>query len=299
MNRAKGRYYLSRLGKRGMHINQSTVMEALLSAAPITVGKYRWTITDAFDGRQSHPPFVFGHLSKSSDEGHLTIVDPAARAQREAVASNLLKASAPFVYLPTYSGLAYLNVWDHIPEGIFRRRLQAIVDQAHGSFFAECDIEPISDYKVFAQKLEGITKFTELSATVHPPNPLFGRLWESLDRYVKTRNAENVTIKETSDKPEGLQTNVAQLVETMLAQPDFEPETTPAIGDAAILMAADGYGHGRVVGEKDGEEVIIRTSDTQKHFTFLKDPPPRELAERAAKSLDGISSERGMKHRYD
>lgn len=271
-------------------------MDALMNAPPKTVGKFRWTITDAFDGRGEEPAFIFGRLSKSLDDGHVTIVDPSAKTQMEAIAPNLLKASAPFVFLPDYSGLAYLHVWNDISEDLFEKRVKALIEDAHNNFFAACDIEPISDYTVFVQKLKSLDKFTEISATVFPPNPLFGRLWGSLKKYVDDRNAESVSLTESNEKGSGINTQLVDLVDNILQDPEYEPEEVPAIGDAAILMAADGYGKGRVTGEDNGEEVVIRTADTQKHFKFFKDPDPHELANRAAKAFSSISSERNMTH---
>ncbi|WP_395719472.1 hypothetical protein [Prosthecobacter sp.] len=121
-------------------------------------------------------------------------------------------------------------------------------------------------------------------------------MWKSLNEYVEERNAESVTVTEVNEKGGGISTQIVQLIQGILANPNYEPETVPAIGDAAILMAADGYGKGKVVGEKDGDEIIIRTLDTQKHFKFFKDPDPQELAERATRAFASISSERNMKH---
>jgi hypothetical protein len=63
-----------------------------------------------------------------------------------------------------------------------------------------------------------------------------------------------------------------------------------------MLMAADGYGKGKVVGEQKGEEVIIRTSDTHKSFLFSQEPDPAELANAAAKHFKAVSHQRKMKH---
>lgn len=77
---------------------------------------------------------------------------------------------------------------------------------------------------------------------------------------------------------------------------DYEPEEAPAISDAAILMAADGYGRGKVVGFEDGDEVVIRTSDTRKSFLHDKEPTANELAVKAKSQFDKISNERDMRH---
>ena len=66
--------------------------------------------------------------------------------------------------------------------------------------------------------------------------------------------------------------------------------------DAAILMAADGYGRGKVVGEENGEEVVVKTSDSQKSFSHDKEPSPEDLAGAAKVQFDKVSKERDMKH---
>ena len=91
-------------------------------------------------------------------------------------------------------------------------------------------------------------------------------------------------------------TKISELVSRILENSEYQPESDVAIGDAAILMAADGYGSGRVVGEQDGEEVTIRTSDAQKTFLFAKEPVPADLASEAEKHFQRTSAERDMRH---
>ncbi len=55
---------------------------------------------------------------------------PPAKLQVRAIAPNLLEASAPFVYLPEFSGLAFLHVWNGIQEDVFPRRFKAIIEAA-------------------------------------------------------------------------------------------------------------------------------------------------------------------------
>ena len=76
----------------------------------------------------------------------------------------------------------------------------------------------------------------------------------------------------------------------------YEPEEEVGITDAALLMSADGYGRGKVVGESDGNEVIIRTADTQKSFLHSKEPVPEELANECAEHFEKVSKERDMGH---
>lgn len=291
----RGRYYLARVIKLG-DLNQERLIDAIVAAPVVPLGQYEWTITDVIDKRDASEPYVFGNLAKYSKEGSVKIVDESAKHQIEARAQNLLEASAPFVYLPQFSGLAFLHVWNGIQEDVFPRRFKAIIEAAYDNFFVDCTIEPVADYRAFLDKLRGLDKITELSAKVHPPNPLFGRLWESLDSYVKKRQADEVSVRETTDKPKGLSTNLLVHMQNILEDPNYVPKEVLDITDAAMLMAADGYGSGKAVGSEGKHVVIVKTSESQKSFLFDKEPEAEMLANVAQEQFKQVSSERDMKH---
>lgn len=291
----RGRYYLARVIKLG-GLDQARLMDAIAQAPTVPLGLYEWTITDVVDRRFATHPFIFGNLAKYSRQGHVTVVDEPAKRQLVARAQNLLEASAPFVYLPDFSGLAFLHVWDGIQENVFPRRFKTIIEAAYDNFFVDCTVEPVADYRAFLQRLTSLDRITQLSAKVHPPNPLFGRLWGSLDRYVRRRQAEEVLVRESTHKAQGLSTQVVDFMRKIIQDPSFDPPEEPDIMDAAILMAADGYGIGKAVGTEDGQEVIVRTSDAQKSFLFEKQPDPEALASAARKQFSRVSKERDMRH---
>lgn len=291
----RGRYYMARVIKLG-ELNQEKLLNAITEAPIVEVGQFEWTITDVVDRRHETSPYIFGNLSKYSREGTVKIVDEPAKQQYQAIAQNLLEASAPFVYLPAYSGLAFLHVWNGIQAEVFPRRFKTIIEAAYDNFFVDCTIESVSDYRSFLGKLKNLDKITELSAKVHPPNPLFGRLWGSLNEYVKKRHAEEVSVRESTEKKEGLSTNLVELIEAIIDNPKFVPEVSPDITDAAMLMAADGYGSGKAIGVEDGHEVVIKTSETQKSFLFEKSPEPEPLAKIAQSQFERVSTERDMSH---
>lgn len=291
----KGTYYLGRVVKRGI-LDQRRLMDAIVDAHTVTIGKFAWTITDVEDRRDSTMPYIFGMLSKFAQEGHVTIVDTSLKSQVDSVQRNLLVASSPFIYLPDFSGIAYMHVWNEIQDELFPRRFKTIIETTYEHFFVDCSIEPVSDYKAFSAKLSGLDRFTEIYAKVYPPNPLFGRLWGGLNDYVRKRNASEITVKESREDSDGLKTKITALLLGILENPDYQPDEQPDITDAAILMAADGYGMGKVTGIQNGEEIIIRTSDTQKSFLFGKEPNREELAKEAYKHFKRITEERDMRH---
>jgi hypothetical protein len=290
----RGRYYIGRVVK--INLDQQGLMDAIINAPIITIGKFDWTITDISDNRDEDFPYIFGKLSKYAKDGHAKVIDEINRSQIDADVPNLLEASSSFVYLPEYSGIAFLHVWNGIQEDVFPRRFKSVIEAAFDGFLVACDVEPVSDYRAFTSRLKKLSHFTEFSATVYPPNPLFGRLWGGLNDYIASRNASEITVKEQTSKPKGLKSKIVELMDRIMESADYEPEETPAIGDAAILMAADGYGRGKVIGFEKGDEVVIKTSDTQKSFLHHKEPSPEELAIKAKSQFDKVSTERDMHH---
>jgi len=146
-------------------------------------------------------------------------------------------------------------------------------------------------------KIIMIKKITQIEATVSPPNPLFGRIWKSLKETLEKRNTSTLKINEESEKREGLKTNLHDLVNSIEKNNISNYKQEVALPDAAILMAADGYGTGKVAGEDNNGEIIeVRTRDVQKSFLFEKEPPPDFLARKANEEFIKVSKERKMEH---
>lgn len=291
-----GRYYLGRISKLG-RLTQDMIVETLLDSPIITVGNYLWAITDPVNYLNETPSCIYGELSKFSREGFVTTVDTSSKSKVDELTKNLLIASSPFVYLPEFSGIAYLHVWNQIQKDVFPRRLKALVERAYNNFFVDCKIETVSDYTNFISKIRKFELFTQISAKVHPPNPLFGRLWESLEEYIDNRNVDEFSVTETSPEDKGINSEIHRLMQNLLEDNQYTPDIPPTLTDAALLMAADGYGIGKVIGIKDGKSIIIRTSETKKSFLFNRTPDPQLLAQKSWQEFEKINKERDMDHR--
>lgn len=291
----RGRYYLGRVIKLG-ELDQDKLVAAIQRSALVSVGNYTWAITDIFEGTSQDSQFIFGKLSKYSQEGRVTVVDSIKRSQVDALAPNLLIASSPFVYLPAYSGIAYLHVWNGVQEDVFRRRFKAVIEATYDNFFVDCIVESITDYRTFVSRISRLDEFREISAKIHPPNPLFGRIWANLDKYIKRRNADEVDIRESKEGEGGIRCQIVTLINKIIENPEYEPTEPVDIADAALLMAADGYGRGKVVGQEGDHVAIIRTGDNQKSFLASKDPQPDDLAGEALRLFERLSKERNMHH---
>jgi hypothetical protein len=164
---------------------------------------------------------------------------------------NLIEASSPFIYIPEFSGIAYLHVWNQIDREVFASRFSRIIEESFGSFFVECKIEPITNLEKFLEKLRTIENFMEISAKVNPPNPLFGEAWRSLREYIDRRQLGELRLKEQAGKTGAILTDLPNHINGILSQSEsnpYKPEKPIDITDAGILMAADGYGDGKIVG---------------------------------------------------
>ena len=129
-----GRYYLGRVSKLG-RLTESMLIDAILDSPIILSAKYEWKITDVVDGRHETPPFIYGELSKFHPVGDVTVVDTEENAKVAQPTKNLHVASSPFVYLPDFSGIAYLHVWNQIQKDVFPRRFKSIIEKAYDNFF--------------------------------------------------------------------------------------------------------------------------------------------------------------------
>ena len=291
----RGRFYLGRIIKLGQ-LDTEKLIDAILDSPTVAIGKFAWAITDIVNGMGEDNAYVYGHLSKFSVSGQIKVVDTDNKAQVETTAENLLIASSPFVYLPEFSGIAYLHVWNGIQEEVFPRRFKKIIESRYDDFFVDCSIEPVADYREFALRLSEMNSFSEIHAKVHPPNPLFGRLWKSLRQYIERRNASELNIKESAESEGGLESSVANYMTGIMSDSAYVPDEEPDITDLALLMAADGYGSGKVVGDVGGHEVIVKTSETKKSFLYPKAPAPAELADQTREQFRRISIDRDMEH---
>lgn len=295
------RFYLGRVIKFG-NLASEGVIRAIRESASVQMRGNRYTFTDAQTfGTNERPTGIYARLAKYRPEGTVEVVRPDVHSMGQEAVENLIEASSPFVYLPEFSGIAYKHVWNILERDQFARAFCQLVEASEHNFFVRCEIEPVTDLRTFVTRLSRLEKITVLQATVKPPNPLFGPCWESLKEYLKTRRLEEVSIKEESSA--GISTKVAQIAARMssgstsaMELHDMMEPRLEGVGDAALLMAADGYGNGKVVGTEETRTVTIKTSENQKSFAFDRDPNPEELFRTAYEQFGKINDERYLDH---
>jgi hypothetical protein len=274
-------------------------------AAPVTMqfGDYAYTFTDIQRGGVGEDEYLFARLTKFVPEGAIGVVEPDRHVASQTDIPNLLFASSPFVYLPAFSGLVYQHQSSKLPRIQFEKVFPRLLAEKFDRFFAEAEIEPISDLRTFVQRIASLDVVTRLHATVHPPNPLFGPAWASLREHLRTRRVAQLDVAERANGEAGIATSIPQIAQQVL-EADTTAEqvrvklaaTPPNVADAAVLMAADGYGRAKVEGRRAGRGVVVRTQDSQLDFTFEREPEPEQLAELARQRFARINDERYLDH---
>jgi len=293
-----GTYYVGRVLKLGV-LNQNTLIDAIRNPSTIYYRGNAWTFIDVEEFKDDDEHYIFGRLSKFAPSGEITKVDIENHSEVTQFEPNLSVASSTFVYIPEHSGIAFLNVYNHIEQSTFTKRFSEIINEKYDNFFVDNKIEMVTDLRTFATKLAALDGIYKISAKVSPPNPLFGPLWKPLKEYLAKRNTDTMQIIEDAPESEPLNTDLSKHVKSISEQTidnQYILSEDLPIGDAAILMSADGYGNGTVKGKQNGETIIIKTSETRKHFTFDKNPIPYDLYSKVINIFRNIKNERYMRH---
>lgn len=292
----QGTYYLGRVLKLGT-LTQDMVIDAIKEPATISYRGNSWTIVDVYV--EHTKKYIIGNLSKFTPYGEISKIDIETHSEVKQREPNLTIANSPFIYIPEYSGIAFLNVSNHIEQSMFIKQFKKIINETYDNFFVDCEIKPIADLRTFATKLSKLDGIYKLNATISPPNPMFGPLWESLKEYLISRNTDRMIISEDAPISQTLKTNIQEHVRKASEQDEnneYIPEKKLPIGDAAILMAVDGYGKGFVRGKENEQIVTIKTSESIKSFNYLKNPNHEELYSIANKIFKNIQDNRHMRH---
>ncbi|CBW25687.1 conserved hypothetical protein [Halobacteriovorax marinus SJ] len=280
-----GTYFLGRVVKYGVLDNEKLV-EAITKGSKVSSRSYNWLITNVKHVKKTNIEYVFGNLSKYTPEGETVIVDEGTRRTHDDHTENLALASVPFVYLPKYSGICYLRLWNQIDINSFKGRVGDIIENYFSNFFVGVEINDISENYAFLKKAKKFSTINKIDCSIQQPNPLYGDIWKHLKEYLISRNSKELSISEESKDQYGIVTNLNG------GHSDIELSLT----DAAIRMALAGYGKGSVTGILDGVPETIKTKDDVIKIKFPKEPDPEELALEAQKNFMRINKVRGLKH---
>lgn len=292
-------YFLSRLNK-GEFLTIPKVLEALKKAKPITSREYSWTVVDVAEADVTYygkkHPYLAGKLVKYDPNAVVDTVDEMAKKTKVQSEPNLQSARSLFVYFPDEAVFAHQHVWNQIRASDFRAHIANIITTYFSGFFADCDLKSLGDANRFVAKLADLKDISEIKANISPPNPLYSPLWDELKRYLGSRKLKRMAIKEVGSAKTSIPTQLPQIVKSFEDAISKAPNSPAPLGDAAVLMAVDGYGNAQITGKRDGSTVVVKTTDNAIQIQLDSDITPAQLAEAAIKEVVKVNTSRKLRH---
>lgn len=284
----QGTYFFGRVIKVGILANDNFIT-ALKDGSSVNSNSYRWMITDSLHKKNNEFEFFYGKLSKYSPEGETSVIDEDSKLTRDDLTENLAIASAPFVYIPEFSGICYLRIWNQIDQQTLKNRLKDIVTEYFDKIFVDMDIKDISETIKFKERVKEFTSISKIQCQINQPNPLYGDIWKHLKDYLINRKSKDLKITEEAKGEEGILTRLN-------SNSDINDEESVNIIDAGIYMALDGYGEGKITGKVDGKEKTISTKSNAISLKYDTNPDPDDFAQEVYKRFQEMHEKRGLKH---
>jgi len=253
-------FYLARINKFG-RTSTEEVLDAIRSPVVIKDGKFKWSIIDIEYNSVTNAHYIYGKMAKYWMETDVKTVNEAAKQTENKNESNLIQTESTFIILPEHAGIAFSAGSSGISKElffeIFPKLINSVIQQ--NEVFKGIEIEPISDTRTFHNKILEFTSIQELKAKVRPSNPQYSPLYEDLQKYLKERNSSNISIEESGDSGQGLLSKLQESIKKVLGKRKLSPIP---IADAAVIMAADGYGKAEVTGINNEQPLTITTYST-------------------------------------
>ncbi len=295
------RYYLGRITKGGV-LTTDELIEAIVDPVIIRKKEYSYTFTNMYYDKKNN--YVFGKLVKYMPVGEVETIEPDEHKESSMLIQHKKESSSPFVIILDHMGIAYPHIWNALPKEQFEKYFCELICEKYDNLMVSCNIEPIVDLRTFIERVSTIDIVHSISATVVPPNPLFGPVWKELKDYMEKRESGELSISEKSKRSDGLKTKLVSFMKSVLTMKDKSEEERISllenqqygISDAATLMAADGYGRAKIEGLSNNEKIIIKTKDNQKSFLYDKEPDNEEFFNLVKEELLKINQERYLEH---
>jgi hypothetical protein len=293
------RFHFSRITKEGT-LDTAGIVAAMEKSISIESRKFAWTIVDVelnseVEYRNKVYPYVSGFLAKYDPDAVVKVINEKMRQVELLNEPNLERASSLFVYFPSEEMFVHHHVWNEVRPRDFRLHMAELIAGFHRKFFVDCELHAVSDYSQFVHKLAQLEEVTELRARVRPPNPLFSPFWGDLKDYLEKRRLRQLNIREVAKTGSAVPTQAPEIARQIEAD-DVVEETPALIGDAAVLMAADGYGVAEVTGVRKTRVVIVGTSDNALQMKLEADSSPADVASAGIREILRIQRSRRLKH---
>jgi hypothetical protein len=298
MPKGEAVFYVGRVIKTGFDNNE--FIETLANSKPFYYNEIVWSIIEVEQLTIDNSVFIKGELSKAKPDAKVTVLNTELSKKEEKEEPRLVQGISEFVYIPEYSGIAFRSIPNQIEPKTFIKIFAKIIENSLGNFFVECEIKMLDDLKSFYDRLSMMDHIETIKARVKPPNPLFGKLWESLKKYLLERKLDELQLKEIAKK-KGINTKIKELIRLILDGDEIKIEeyiskNQISVTDLALLMSLDGYGDGRLDGKQGQKYFFIKTHEKIVHFSLPTEHDFSSIYNEAVFVLKEISDERYMEH---
>jgi len=298
MPKGEAVFYVGRVVKTGF--DNKEFVEALLEPKPSYDNEIVWSIIEVEQITQDNKLYIKGELSKAKPDARVTVLNTDLSKKEEKEEPRLVQGISEFVYIPEFSGIAFRSIPNQIEPKAFIRIFTKIIENTLGNFFVQCEIKMLDDLKSFYDRLSLMDSIEIIKARVKPPNPLFGKLWESLKKYLGERKLDELQLKEVAKK-KGINSKIKELIKLILEGDEQKIEeyirnNQISITDLALLMSLDGYGDGRLDGKQGQKHFFIKTHEKIVHFSLPTEHDFTAIYNETSTILKEISDERYMEH---
>ena len=298
MPRGEAVFYVGRVVKTGFDTKE--FIGALIDSKPFYNNEIVWSIIEVEQVTLENQVYIKGELSKARPDARVTVLNTELSKKEEKEEPRLVQGISEFVYLPEFSGIAFRSIPNQIEPKAFIRIFSKIIENTLGNFFIQCEIKMLDDLRSFYDRLSLMDSIEVIKARVKPPNPLFGKLWESLKKYLNDRKLDELQLKEIAKK-KGINTKIKELIQLILEGSEqkiqeYIAENQISLTDLALLMSLDGYGDGRLDGKQGQKHFFIKTHEKIVHFSLPTEHDFTAIYNETNIILKGISDERYMEH---
>jgi len=251
-------YYFGRLNLMGVWPNKREFLyNALRSGVVESKRNFKYGIFDVREISLQGQVFVYGRLVKYKPVLEGEVVDEQKGKVVEGGLPHGVVAKSDFFLHYQSEVIAYRPIANRLSDSQFREMFARLIEAAHHNFFVSAALELIEEEFGIIEAVKKFQVIQRIVVEVHPTNPSNRKTYQRIDERLKRLRAQKMK--------QSVEGGESGLNKDALEGDDIY---------AGLVMAADGYGKGRVQGVLDGAKVTISTgqSPVKKEVLFSESP---------------------------
>ena len=239
-------YYFGRLNLMGAwEDKQEFLYKALKSGAVESKRGFKYGIFDVQEISLQGQKFAHGRLVKYKPVLEGEVVDEQKGKVVEGGLPHGVVAKSDFFLHYHSEVIAYRPIANRLSSAQFREMFARLIETAHHNFFISASLEVIEEEFGIIEAVRRFQVVQRIVVEVHPTNPSNRKTYQRIDERLKRLKAQRMK--------QSIEGGEHGLNKDALEEDDIY---------AGLVMAADGYGRGRVQGILDGAKVTISTGQS-------------------------------------